>query len=131
MAKICDIEALLKTYLVAQGFTTGNIYLQEFPVSLASTATGLYLIRRVGTGQSPLNIDIDTPIVRVWARDPNAHTSYLNQKAVGDLLHGLNPVAVGSSRFLFAQLLSGIERIDDADADVPQHAANYMIRVAV
>ena len=130
MAKICDIESLLKTYLVAQGFTTGNIYLQEFPVNLTSNA-GLYLIRRVGTGQSPLNISVDTPIVRVWARDPDPHTSYLNQKSVADLLHGLNPVSVSSSRFLFGQLISGIERIDDADSDVPQHAANYLIRVSV
>lgn len=130
MAKFCDIEQLLKTYLVANGFTTGNIYLQEFPPNLSSNV-GLYLIRRIGTGQSPLNLAIDTPIVRVWARDTDPHTSYLNQKAVGDLLHGLNPVTVGSSRFLFAELVSGIERIDDADADLPQHAANYQIRVAV
>lgn len=127
MAKVVDIEQLLKTYLVAQGFTTGNIYLQEFPVDAGSD--GLYLLRRQGSGDLPKNHNVDVPIVRVWARHSNPQTAYLNQKAVGDLLHGLNPVSVGSTRFLYGQLVNGPDRDDDVERDIPQWVASYLIRV--
>lgn len=131
MAKVCDIEQLLKTHLVSIGgvFQSSKIFLQEFPIN--ATGDDLFLIKRVGTGSSPLNIDVDTPIVRVWARDSDPHEAYLNQKAVGDILHGLNPVNVASSRFLFGQLIAGPERDDDLEVDLPQWAASYQIRVAV
>jgi hypothetical protein len=130
MPKICDIEQLVKTYLVAQGFTSSDIFLQEFPINISSN-DGKYLIQRIGSGELPLNISVDVAIVRIWARHTNPHTSYMNQKSVADLLHGLNPVNVSTSRFLFAKLVSGIERIDDTDQDIPQHAANYEIRVSI
>lgn len=129
MAKICDIEQLLKTYLVSQGFTSGNIFLQEIPPS--AQVDGVYLIKRVGSGGIPAHIAIDVPIVRVWSRHSNAHTSYLNQKSIADLLQGLNPVDVGTHKFLFAQMVSGIDRDDDTERDIPQHVASYEIRVVV
>lgn len=129
MAKVSDIEQLLKTYLVGQGFTSGNIFLQEFPHS--AQVDDVYMIRRVGSGDIPAHIAIDVPIVRVWARHTNPHTSYLNQKAVGDLLQGLNPIDVGTHKFLFAQMVAGIDRDDDTERDISQHVASYEIRVVV
>lgn len=129
MPKVSDIEQLLKTYLVSQGFTAGDIYLQEFPPN--SAKDGVYVLKRVGSGDIPAHIAIDVPIVRVWARHTNPHTSYLNQKSVADLLQGLNPVDVGTHKFLFAQMVSGIDRDDDTIEDTPQHVASYEIRVVV
>ena len=129
MAKVADIEQLLKTYLVGQGFTSGNIYLQEIPPN--APKDGVYVLMRVGSGDIPIHIAIDVPIVRVWARHSNAHTSYLNQKSIGDLLQGLNPIDVGSHKFLFAQMVAGIDRDDDTVRDIPQHVASYEIRVVV
>ena len=127
MAKISDIEPLLKTYLVGQGFDASKIFLQEFPPN--SAKDGVYVLNRVGSGDIPIHVSIDVPIVRVWARHSNAHTSYLNQKSVADLLQGLNPIEVGASKFLFAQMISGIDRDDDTVRDIPQHVASYEIRV--
>ena len=129
MAKVSDIEQLLKTFLVTNGFTSGKIFLQEFPSN--SVKDDVFVLRRVGSGDIPAHIAIDVPIVRVWARHTNAHTSYLNQKSVGDLLQGLNPVDVGASKFLFAQMVAGIDRDDDTVRDIPQHVASYEIRVVV
>lgn len=129
MAKVSDIEQLLKTYLVGQGFTGGNIFLQQIPHS--AQVDDVYLLLRVGSGDIPAHIAIDVPIVRVWARHSNPHNSYLNQKAVADLLQGLNPIDVGTHKFLFAQMVSGIDRDDDAERDIPQHVASYEIRVVV
>ena len=129
MAKVSDIEQLLKTFLVTNGFTSGKIFLQEFPSN--SVKDDVFVLRRVGSGDIPAHIAIDVPIVRVWARHTNAHASYLNQKSVGDLLQGLNPVDVGTSKFLFAQMVAGIDRDDDTVRDIPQHVASYEIRVVV
>lgn len=129
MGKISDIEQLLKTFLVSNGFVAGNIFLQEFPPN--SPDDDVYVIMRAGSGDIPIHIPIDVPIVRVWARHSNPHTSYLNQKSIADLLHGLNPVDVGTSKFLFAQMVAGIDRDDDTVKDIPQHVASYEIRVVV
>lgn len=129
MAKISDIEQLLKTFLVTNGFDAAKIFLQEFPPN--SVKDDVYVLSRAGSGDIPIHVSIDVPIVRVWARHSNAHTSYLNQKSVADLLQGLNPVDVGTSKFLFAQMVAGIDRDDDTVRDVPQHVASYEIRVVV
>lgn len=131
MAKVSDIEQLLKTHMVANGFTAGDIYLQQFPTN--APVDGKYCLLRVGSGDIPAHIAIDVPIVRVWARHTNPHTSYLNQKSVADLLQGANPVdvGVGGEKFLFSQMVSGIDRDDDAERDIPMHVASYEIRVVV
>ena len=129
MAKLLDIEQVLRTYMGSNGFTIGNIYLEEFPAN--STRDSVYLIRRVGSGDLPRNLNIDVALVRIWARHTNPATAYANQKAVADLLQGLANVTMGTSRLLYAELQSGPEREDDVELDVPQWAASYLLRITV
>jgi len=138
MGKVSDIEQVLKTYLLTKtgvlaALVTGNIFLQNFPVTVGNDDK--FLIRRDGTGNSPKNISIDTPTVQIWARHSNPHTAFTNLKVIGDLLHGIDPIDVTVSavvhRILYGEMIAGPFRDDDLAKDIPQQMARFMIRVVV
>jgi hypothetical protein len=133
MGKFVEIEPIVKALLVANGFASANIFLQEFPVN--GGTDGFYLIRRQGSGELPKNLNVDVPIVRIWARHSNKQTAMLNQKSVGDIIQGLNPtnVTVGAVtyRLTYGALVNGPDRDDDVEKDIPQWVASYLIRVVV
>ena len=125
MARIVEIEPLVKTFLESNGIVD-PIFLQGFGRDGANQAIA---VRRDGTGELPDNLPIDVPIVEIVARAAHPQTSFGMQKAIGDLIQGLDTTTVGSVQFLNGKLISGVDRVDIEDLRLFAHVASYQIRV--
>jgi len=131
---LVDVETALRTYLLTTtvqdrldgGSGTGiKVFTNSFNSDQENVPNTCIMIRDVG-GQSDVYMELDKPLVQIWARSDDVDTAKLLIGRLDDELHRLGPKAISDDvRCLVMLRNTGKQRLDDPYSQLVQYFIVY------